>query len=306
MKKVIRPVLTVAILLGLFAFGRQSQGVVPKTVEAETRTIAKTQYIGTIEKIDKSGKDIRIAVDLKHAGLFKFPNNLADGLPITDKDADGVIDALDAHPDQAGPLSNAVIDVPYKGKIYVFRLNIQNDYLDVFRYRLPHVLHESGDNVASFVVKQDPYLRELVDQAKLYAAQDKEVDARELLLALVKNTTYNSDAYTGKLEYPKYPIETLADKSGDCEDLAILAANLIGELNGYDSAAFVFFPEHMGLGLKTTAEEVKNRQNNQWHASQVGPGKEKYLYQEVTDPAWQLGQMPREYAGKLAVIYTIK
>ena len=306
MNKAIKPILIGAIAVGLFAFGQQTQSKKPESVGQPTQTIERTQYIGTIDRIDKSGKDIRLAVDVKRPALFKFPNGVSDGLPVTDRDRDGVIDALDAHPDQAGPLSNAVFDVPYKGKIYVFRLNIQNDYLEVFRYRLPHVLHENGDNAASFVVRQDPYVRELADQAKRYAADDKQVDARELLLALVKNLAYNADAYTGKLEYPKYPIETLADKAGDCEDLAILAANLIGELNGHDAAALVFFPEHIGLGLKTTSEEIKNRQDKQWPASQITSGKDKYLYQEVTDPAWQLGQLPREYAGKLAVVYTIK
>lgn len=306
MQKVIKPVLTVAMLLGLLMVGQQSRSQEAASIERPTQVISGTQYIGTIDKIDKSGKDIRLAVEVKRPELFRFPNGLTAGLPATDKDADGVIDALDAHPDQAGPLSNTVFNVPYGGKIYVFRLNIQNDYLDVFRYSLPHVLHENGDNAASFVVRQDPYLRELADQAKRYAADDKQVDARELLLSLVKNLAYNADAYTGKLEYPKYPIETLADKAGDCEDLAILAANLMGELKGYDSAALVYYPEHIGLGLKTTDQEVKNRQDKQWPASQVASGKENYLYQEVTDPAWQLGQLPREYAGKLAVVYTIK
>ena len=48
-------------------------------------------------------------------------------------------------------------------------------------------------------------------------------------------------------EYPRYPIETLVDNEGDCEDTAILTASLLN-LMGYD-AVLLDVPEHMAVGI---------------------------------------------------------
>ena len=57
--------------------------------------------------------------------------------------------------------------------------------------------------------------------------------------ALVQNLTYRAETQ----EYVRYPIETLKDKGGDCEDTAILLAALINEM-GYE-AILVHVPGHM-------------------------------------------------------------
>ena len=44
-----------------------------------------------------------------------------------------------------------------------------------------------------------------------------------MALSFVRSLEYQTDmAAFGVEEYPKYPIETLVDRSGDCEDLAAL------------------------------------------------------------------------------------
>lgn len=69
-------------------------------------------------------------------------------------------------------------------------------------------------------------------------------------LAFVQqNIRYTADLcpQTGKLiEYPKYPIETLVEKRGDCEDRAILAAALLKRM-GYEVALLVL-PTHVAQG----------------------------------------------------------
>lgn len=52
------------------------------------------------------------------------------------------------------------------------------------------------------------------------------------------------------VEYPKYPIETLVDGKGDCEDSSILSAALLG-IMGYD-AVLLKYSDHMALGVQMT------------------------------------------------------
>jgi hypothetical protein len=78
-----------------------------------------------------------------------------------------------------------------------------------------------------------------------------------LLLSLHKESLrleYTSDLVTeGYDEYPRYPIETLVDKGGDCEDTAILAASIIRGM-GYGVVLLVFpktadSPGHCAVGV---------------------------------------------------------
>ena len=64
-------------------------------------------------------------------------------------------------------------------------------------------------------------------------------DLVQYTTAFVQNLQYQAE----RQEYVKYPIETLKDKGGDCEDTAILLAALINEM-GYD-AILVHAPGHM-------------------------------------------------------------
>lgn len=246
--------------------------------------------------------DVLFPAPIKHPA-FDFPAAIkpTDKQP-TDTDQDGVPDALDRNPNFTGVLSNIIYRVPLGGKIYVFRLNVAPDYVDVYRVKMPHALKSNGENVANFVVRGEPYVVELVDQAKAYEKQDPQISAESLLLALAQNIPYNADAYTGKLEYPKYPIETLVDQSGDCEDLSILTVNLIGELKGYDQAAFVFFGNHMGIGILSKQPAGKGQ------TGQVGAISDKdrtYIYQETTDAAWARGQIPDAYRKRTPIVYRV-
>lgn len=56
-------------------------------------------------------------------------------------------------------------------------------------------------------------------------------DPALLALSFVRSLEYQMDmAYTGVEEYPKYPIETLMDSGGDCEDFAILYVSVMQAL----------------------------------------------------------------------------
>ena len=82
----------------------------------------------------------------------------------------------------------------------------------------------------------------------------------------------------------RYPVETLVDGCGDCEDKSVLLAAILYEM-GVD---FVLFmpPEHMALGVHCDEVEADRY---------LYCGDQSYCYMETTSPNWQIGQTPEKY-----------
>jgi len=92
--------------------------------------------------------------------------------------------------------------------------------------------------------------------------------------------TYKSDVG----EYPKYPVETLVEDTGDCEDFSILGAAIL-KVMGYD-VALLFLPGHAALGV-AGATGMKGV-----YAESDG---KRYYYVEMTSTGWKIGEIPSEY-----------
>jgi hypothetical protein len=103
-----------------------------------------------------------------------------------------------------------------------------------------------------------------------------------ILSFVQQNVKYKSDLETtGQEEYPRYPVETLADKVGDCEDSAILAAAILKCL-GYEVALFLM-PGHCALGV-AGAEGMAGFSKKY--------GDYNYYYCEMTAAGWIFGEKP--------------
>jgi hypothetical protein len=99
--------------------------------------------------------------------------------------------------------------------------------------------------------------------------------------------TYQSDEETAPaVEWPRYPIETLMDEVGDCEDDVILAAAVLKRL-GFEVALF-YYPSHCALGI-AGAEGLPGH-----YVTDVRTGL-NYFYGETTAAGWQLGEVPKRY-----------
>jgi hypothetical protein len=118
-------------------------------------------------------------------------------------------------------------------------------------------------------------------------------------IAFVQNLPYTSDLVTtGYDNYPRYPIETLVDNGGDCEDTAILAASLIRSL-GYGTVLIVFpgtveSPGHCAVGVKGG----EGLYGTYWELKG-----DKYYYIETTATGWKIGQIPDKYKEASAKLY---
>lgn len=105
---------------------------------------------------------------------------------------------------------------------------------------------------------------------------------------------YDSDT-TGEDEYPRYPIETLYERQGDCEDTSILMAALLKKL-GYE-VGFLHIPGHVAVALRT-ADNYDGGANYEINGH-------RYLFIESTGSGWNIGDIPEEFQEAQATFYLI-
>ncbi len=167
-----------------------------------------------------------------------------------------------------------------------------NKFTEVFAF------HHSDYNYYKTLPKRQAYTTyasELETHSYLLdLAKQLDVDAQKLkftrtqlaqyLIDFVQQAIpYKTDPKNNGFDYPKYPIETIVEAGGDCEDKAALLVALLKTF-GFD-AVFIQFTDHMGVGLHT----------------EKGAGSyflykgKKYYYVETTGPKWAVGMVPPEY-----------
>ena len=127
------------------------------------------------------------------------------------------------------------------------------------------------------------------------AAGHSDYDIIMNAVAFVQSLPYTSDDVTsGHDEYPRYPLETLVDYGGDCEDTAIFMAALLREM-GY-GVVIVDLPGHAAVGV-LGGENTRG-------TYYMYEGK-RYYYLETTGEGWQIGQIPDDYQSADAKIVPV-
>lgn len=127
------------------------------------------------------------------------------------------------------------------------------------------------------------------------AAGHSDYDIIMNAVAFVQSLPYTSDdVTTGYDNYARYPLETLVDYGGDCEDTAIFMAALLREM-GYGVVLFEL-PRHVAVGV-LGGENTRG-------AYYLYEGK-KYYYLETTGDGWKIGQIPDDYQSVEAKIFPV-
>ena len=142
----------------------------------------------------------------------------------------------------------------YKGKECSITLNISKNLYNYYRNDREHLAYvyqfndgELPPNYYSFMLSEHdrPVMQSIAQEFSRYALTEK--DRIELALTFVQSLRYAFDADSkGKDEYVRYPVETLVDGCGDCEDKVALLVALLYEMD-IDFVLLVL-PEHMALG----------------------------------------------------------
>ena len=122
-----------------------------------------------------------------------------------------------------------------------------------------------------------------------------ENDAVHFAASFVQKLPYALDIETtGYDEYPRYPIETLVDEGGDCEDTSILLAKLLNTM-GYD-VVLVDLTTHIAVGVL---------EGQGFCGTYYRHNGKRYFYLETTGEAGRAGVVPSEYRTQPAYIYDI-
>ena len=115
----------------------------------------------------------------------------------------------------------------------------------------------------------------------------------EFVSNFIQSLPYTVDNVTTPYdEYPRYPIETLVDYGGDCEDTSILLASILYAMR-YETV-LIQFPHHMGVGVLGGEGTTGSYYNYNG---------EKYFYIETTGIGWGIGVLPEQYHGTKARVY---
>jgi len=147
-------------------------------------------------------------------------------------------------------------------------------------------------------VGDDSLINEMIRQINSDAISKgfTEIEKVNFVIAFVQSLPYTEDRVsTPWNEYPRYPIETLFDRGGDCEDTSILVAALLDRM-GYDVALlFLSGEKHCAVGVSIEGA----------HGSYYSIGAKKYFYLETTGEGWRIGEIPPDFTDTRANIFPV-
>jgi len=126
--------------------------------------------------------------------------------------------------------------------------------------------------------------------SEVYGFSEKE--KIEFTTAFVQAFDYATDlSTTGYEDYTRFPIETLVEQQGDCEDTSIMLASLLDSLDV--ETALVYFPEtrfdmpHMGIAISG----IDSLYGTHWEYND-----RDYYYIETTVEGLKIGAIPGEWS----------
>ncbi len=182
----------------------------------------------------------------------------------------------------------------FKGKNFNWNSQFAKEDFDYYRNR-PHPRTNDYSVYATDTV-DNGYITSLAEQFRRWMDELEMNDLERInfvakFVQSLPNTT--DSATTSQDEYPRYPLETLMEKGGNCEDTAILAATIFKELD-YE-VVLVALAEHMGVGVVC----------NHCSGDYFYEGDTEYLYLETTGQDWELGQIPPQFNSPNFKVYTL-
>lgn len=179
------------------------------------------------------------------------------------------------------------LDILIDREMYLYYRNLER-YYNVENFYL-YTNDENNREIVRNIVSS------LRNEARSLFYDDAAV-AREIAKFVQDSVEYQYDSdSTGQEEYPRYPIETLYERQGDCEDTSILMAALLKEW-GYE-VGFLHLPSHVAVAIRT-ADDYNG-------SSYYEIDGHRYLFIESTASGWNIGDIPTAYQETAAQFYPI-
>jgi hypothetical protein len=174
-------------------------------------------------------------------------------------------------------------------------VNTYKNYQTLNVSRQPQNQPYSNDKIAGFVTPKERVILDLVKKLELLiqSKQYDDYDRINFYLNFVQDSIiYRYDNETaGCEEYWKFPVETLVDKNGDCEDTSVLLASILDVLD-YDVALLYYSWKEDDKSLGHLAVGVSLDEDYGSYVSAEN-GK-KYFYCETTSENFLIGEKPEK------------
>lgn len=210
-----------------------------------------------------------------------------------DSDADGLRDNVDDHPAGGDELYKITVDWYHNGLPFQTQFGVPEDWYLHYKKQPRGYCCEGWKN---FVTPNDITIKNIAADIADVSLTTGNPCRHCIAIDFVQSMIYEYDIdYIGANEYPKYPIETIKDEKGDCEDTSFLMASILEAL-GIDVILFDL-PRHMAVGVECS---------DCTGAYSTYRGKRYYFLETTGAPgSWQIGRTSYDLANELEGIIDV-
>ncbi len=191
------------------------------------------------------------------------------------------------------PVYNLTVDIPK-----VQYINYQNSPLG-HKY-------DQTINVASWVTPNDPSIKKIAEDLRELYLKNSNYFFINSVFEIIRSIKYTSDSTINKDgEYWKFPVETLVEGKGDCEDTSFLASAIFGAI-GWNTIV-IRFPGHIGMAIEIPDVVMKSFGNDVYIPfSYYNFQGHKYYYVETTNlNDFKLAEIPAQIKGTDFAYYSV-
>jgi predicted transglutaminase-like cysteine proteinase len=159
------------------------------------------------------------------------------------------------------------------------------------------------ETMADFVTTDDSVIESIADSLEDLAQNQgfNKVETVNFVMSFVQqNIQYVEDnASKGYNEYWRYPVETLVDEIGDCEDTSVLFASIIENMD-YDAVLlFYIVDEDIGhLATGVSGVDIQDGDSERYDDA-------SYYYCETTSVGFRIGEKPKDIPEKAEKIIPV-
>jgi len=204
-------------------------------------------------------------------------------------------------PDEIQPSDNIIeknYEWIYKGQTHTLSLAIPKHKYEwamqsVVNRSPQSVGHNANEAMAHFVTCDDSSIRSLATSLET-SAQNHNYNRSETIdfvMSFVQQTIFyrEDNSSKHKKEYWRYPIETLVDEQGDCEDTSVLFASIIENMDNYEAVLLFYIIEDDIGHLATGVSGLPN-----FKGDFVTYQQERFYYCETTSITYTVGKKPKD------------
>jgi len=229
-----------------------------------------------LQKKDEDGDGLTYAEELR---LGTSDNSI-------DSDGDSIPDSEDAHPAGGGENYKITINWEHNGLPYKTQFGIHEDKYLYYKNQKRSYCCDDWDKYAT---PNDPTIQTIAKDIVDVSISTGDPRKYDIAIDFVESMIYEKDIdYISKNEWPKYPIETIIDEKGDCEDTSFLMASILEALN--IDTVLLIYEDHVAVGV--------------WCENCTGGyynyNNKNYFYLETTGMSglWKIGWIPEKYKNK--------